>query len=75
MAAEAAGADGDADRPLLRRALAALQQKADALRDQMLRLFHEATVQEWMEEHVVPVTTPLRRISEDIRACVKEMVP
>lgn len=38
-------------------------------------LFHEATVQEWMEEHVHPVMAPLQRITEEIRACVKEMVP
>lgn len=45
------------------------------MREEMLRLYPDATAQEWIEEHISPVTTPLRRITEEIRACVKEMVP
>lgn len=45
------------------------------MREEMLRLYPDATAQEWVEEHISPVTTPLRRITEEIRACVKEMVP
>ncbi|KAM3592238.1 uncharacterized protein V6R79_015194 [Siganus canaliculatus] len=52
-----------------------LQQKVEAVRQEMLRLYPESTAQEWIEEHVNPVVGPLRRITEDIRACVKEMVP
>lgn len=59
----------------LLRILTTLQQKVDTMREEMMGLFHEATVQEWMEEHVHPVMAPLRRITEEIRACVKEMVP
>lgn len=55
--------------------LTTLQQKVDALREEMTCLFPKATVQEWMEEHVHPVMAPLQRITEEIRACVKEMVP
>lgn len=55
--------------------LTTLQQKADAMKEEMLRLYPDATAQEWIEEHLSPVTTPLRRITEEIRACVKEMVP
>ncbi|TNN48342.1 Hexosaminidase D [Liparis tanakae] len=55
--------------------LTALQEKAAAVREEMLRLYPEATAQEWMEEHVSPVTAPLQRITEDISACIGEMVP
>nr|XP_046232548.1 hexosaminidase D [Scatophagus argus]XP_046232549.1 hexosaminidase D [Scatophagus argus] len=55
--------------------LAALQQKVDAMREEMVRLYPDSTAQEWIEEHVSPVMSPLQRITEDIGACVKEMVP
>ncbi|XP_068161990.1 hexosaminidase D [Antennarius striatus] len=55
--------------------LTTLQQKVDALRGEMVRLYPDSTAQEWIEEHVSPVVAPLQRITEDIRACVKEMVP
>ncbi|XP_039990453.1 hexosaminidase D isoform X2 [Xiphias gladius] len=55
--------------------LATLQQKAEAVREEMVRLYPESTAQEWIEEHVSPVMAPLQRIREDIIACVKEMVP
>lgn len=57
------------------RFLTSLQQKTDVMREEMVRLYPDATAQEWIEEHISPVTTPLRRITEEIRACVKEMVP
>lgn len=55
--------------------LTTLQQKVDALKEEMARLYPDATVQEWIEEHVSPVMVPLQRITEEIRSCVKEMVP
>ncbi|KAM9336758.1 hexosaminidase D isoform 1-T2 [Symphorus nematophorus] len=55
--------------------LATLQQKVEAVREEMVRLYPDSTAQEWIEEHVSPVAAPLQRITEDIRACVKEMVP
>ncbi|XP_030610701.1 hexosaminidase D [Archocentrus centrarchus] len=55
--------------------LAALQQKVEAVREEMAKLYPDSTVQEWIEEHVSPVTAPLQRITEDIVACLKEMVP
>ncbi|AWP17280.1 Hexosaminidase D isoform 2 [Scophthalmus maximus] len=55
--------------------LAALQQQAEAVREEMVRLFPESTAQEWLEEHVSPVMVPLQRITEEIINCVKEMVP
>ncbi|RVE59273.1 hypothetical protein OJAV_G00187010 [Oryzias javanicus] len=51
--------------------VAALQQKADAVRDEMLRLYPESTAQEWTEEHVSPVMAPIQRIMEEIRDCMK----
>ena len=47
----------------------------DAIKEEMVRLYQDSTVQEWIEEHALPVMAPLQRIREDIRACVKEMVP
>lgn len=55
--------------------LTTLQQKVEAVKEEMVRLYPESTTQEWIEEHVTPVAGPLQRITEDIRACVKEMVP
>lgn len=55
--------------------LATLQQKVEAVREEMVKLYPDSTVQEWIEEHVSPVTAPLQRITEDIAACLKEMVP
>ncbi|XP_040923040.1 hexosaminidase D [Toxotes jaculatrix] len=55
--------------------VATLQQKAEAVREEMVRLYPDSTAQEWIEEHVSPVMAPLQRITEDIIACVKEMVP
>ncbi|XP_035517793.1 hexosaminidase D [Morone saxatilis] len=52
-----------------------LQQKVEAVREEMVRLYPDSTAQEWIEEHVSPVLGPLQRITEEIRACVKEMVP
>ncbi|XP_023804987.1 hexosaminidase D [Oryzias latipes] len=49
---------------------AALQQKAAAVRDEMLRFYPDATAQEWMEEHVSPVMTPIQQIMEETGACV-----
>ncbi|CAG02579.1 unnamed protein product, partial [Tetraodon nigroviridis] len=46
--------------------LTTLQQKVDAMREEMMCLFPDATVQEWIEEHVHPVMAPLRRITEEI---------
>ncbi|XP_031699216.1 LOW QUALITY PROTEIN: hexosaminidase D [Anarrhichthys ocellatus] len=55
--------------------LTALQEKVEAVREEMVRLYPESTAQEWIEEHVSPVMAPLQRITEDIGACVNEMVP
>ncbi|KAF3704714.1 Hexosaminidase D [Channa argus] len=55
--------------------LAVLQQKVTTLREEMVQFYPESTVQEWIEEHVSPVMTPLQKITEDIGACVKEIVP
>ncbi|XP_026207166.1 hexosaminidase D isoform X2 [Anabas testudineus] len=52
-----------------------LQQKVEAVRKEMVRLYPDSTVQEWIEEHVSPVMAPLQKITEDIGACLKEMVP
>lgn len=45
------------------------------MRDEMVHLYPETTVQEWIEEHASPVIGPLQRIVDDITDCVKEMVP
>ncbi|XP_037611952.1 hexosaminidase D isoform X1 [Sebastes umbrosus] len=55
--------------------LTTLQEKAEGVREEMVRLYPDSTAQEWMEEHVSPVVAPLQRITEEIRACVNEMVP
>ncbi|XP_074475249.1 hexosaminidase D isoform X2 [Sebastes fasciatus] len=55
--------------------LTTLQEKAEGVREEMVRLYPDSTAQEWMEEHVNPVVAPLQRITEEIRACVNEMVP
>ncbi|XP_034414957.1 hexosaminidase D [Cyclopterus lumpus] len=55
--------------------LTTLQEKVAAVREEMVRLYPESTAQEWIEEHVSPVTAPLQRITEDIRTCANEMVP
>ncbi|XP_061564165.1 hexosaminidase D isoform X2 [Cololabis saira] len=55
--------------------LAAIQQKADAVREEMVRLYPESTAQEWMEEHVSPVVVPIQKIREDIQDGLKMMVP
>lgn len=55
--------------------LTMLQEKMEAVREEMVRLYSDSTAQEWIEEHVSPVLAPLQRITEDIRACVNEMVP
>ncbi|KAM9837506.1 hexosaminidase D [Aulostomus maculatus] len=52
-----------------------LQQKVEAVREEMNRLYPHSTVQEWIEEHVSPVMAPLQRIVDEITTCVKEMVP
>ncbi|XP_026172009.1 hexosaminidase D isoform X1 [Mastacembelus armatus] len=55
--------------------LAILQQKVETVTAEMVHLYPDSTAQEWIEEHVTPVMSPLERITEDIRICVKEMVP
>lgn len=55
--------------------LTTLQKKVEAVREEMVRLYPDSTAHEWIEEHVSPVSAPLQRITEDIRSCVKEMVP
>lgn len=55
--------------------LSMLQQKVEAFKDEMLRFYTDATVQEWLEEHVWPIQSPLQRTAEEISACVKEIVP
>ncbi|KAA8581088.1 hypothetical protein FQN60_002669 [Etheostoma spectabile] len=53
--------------------LATLQEKAEAVREEMVRLYPDSTAQEWMEEHVSPVVAPLQKITEDISACLNQM--
>ncbi|XP_036936812.1 hexosaminidase D [Acanthopagrus latus] len=55
--------------------LTTVHQKLEVVREEMVRFYPDSTAQEWIEEHVSPVVAPLQRITEDIRACVKEMVP
>ncbi|XP_031164510.1 hexosaminidase D [Sander lucioperca] len=55
--------------------LATLQEKAEAVREEMVRLYPDSTSQEWMEENVSPVVAPLQRITEDISTCLNQMVP
>ncbi|XP_073345995.1 hexosaminidase D [Pagrus major] len=55
--------------------LTTIQQKVEVVREELVRFYPDSTAQEWIEEHVTPVVAPLQRITEDIRACVKEMVP
>ncbi|KAJ3607530.1 hypothetical protein NHX12_024581 [Muraenolepis orangiensis] len=55
--------------------LNAVEERAAEAREEMVRLFPDSTAQEWMEQHVSPVTGPLRRISEEIGACLSETGP
>ncbi|XP_028331576.1 hexosaminidase D [Gouania willdenowi] len=55
--------------------LVMIQQKMEAWREEMVRLYQESTAQEWIEEHVRPIIAPLHRIIEEIADCVKEMMP
>ncbi|XP_051926697.1 hexosaminidase D [Hippocampus zosterae] len=55
--------------------LALLQQKADVVREEMRHLYPDSTAQEWIDEHVSPVTAPLWRILDEIAACATEIVP
>ncbi|CAL8282618.1 unnamed protein product [Merluccius merluccius] len=55
--------------------LTMLEEKATAAGEEMARLYPDATAREWMEQHVSPVVAPLRRITEEISACLPEMVP
>lgn len=52
-----------------------LRQKVAAVTEEMVRLYPDSTAQEWIEEHVSPVMAPLQNITEDITACLKELVP
>ena len=67
--------DGKSTSSFPLRFLTTVQQKVEAVREEMVRFYPDSTAQEWIEEHVSPVVAPLQRITEDIRACVKEMVP
>ncbi|KAL6094647.1 hexd [Pungitius sinensis] len=55
--------------------LTTLQEKVEAVREEMVLLYPESTAQEWIVEHVSPVLAPLQRITQDITACINEMVP
>ncbi|XP_008436229.1 hexosaminidase D [Poecilia reticulata] len=52
-----------------------LQKMVEAVRKEMVNLYPNSTAEEWMEEHVSPVTAPLQQIIDAIPGCVKEMVP
>ncbi|XP_013888126.1 hexosaminidase D, partial [Austrofundulus limnaeus] len=52
-----------------------LEKKAEAVRKEMLELYHDSTAQEWTEEHVRPVVAPLQQLTQHIQACVQEMMP
>lgn len=55
--------------------LATVEQRVELLKEEMERLYPDATAQEWVEQHVSPVTSPIQRILEDISVCLQEMVP
>ncbi|KAM3859902.1 hexosaminidase D [Diretmus argenteus] len=55
--------------------LTMLEQKVEAMREEMVRLYPDSTAQEWIEQHVSPVVAPLQRINESITACLLEVVP
>ncbi|KAJ8246453.1 hypothetical protein GJAV_G00267980 [Gymnothorax javanicus] len=55
--------------------LAAVEQKVEDVRQEMVQLFHESTVQEWIEQHVSTVLDPIRHLLEDINVAVQEMLP
>ncbi|XP_015250818.1 PREDICTED: hexosaminidase D [Cyprinodon variegatus] len=52
-----------------------LQKKVEALKKEMVALYPDSTVEEWIEEHISAVMAPLQRITEAIQECIKEMVP
>uniref|UniRef100_A0A673ATC9 beta-N-acetylhexosaminidase n=1 Tax=Sphaeramia orbicularis TaxID=375764 RepID=A0A673ATC9_9TELE len=53
--------------------LTVLQQKVEAVREEMVHFYPDSTVQEWFEEHVSPVLIPLQRIRDDITVCLTGM--
>ncbi|KAF7651253.1 hypothetical protein LDENG_00113480 [Lucifuga dentata] len=55
--------------------LAMLEQKVEAVREEMGRLYPDSTAQEWIEQHVSPVVAPLQRITEDLTSCLGHMMP
>lgn len=55
--------------------LATLQIKMEAVREEMVRLYQDATAQEWIEEHVSPILAPLQKIVDDTKTCLKEIIP
>ncbi|KAL0984063.1 hypothetical protein UPYG_G00136590 [Umbra pygmaea] len=55
--------------------LSHIDDRVEVFRKEMLCLYPDSTTQEWVEQHVSPVVSPLRRILEDIRASILEMVP
>ncbi|XP_010787617.1 hexosaminidase D-like, partial [Notothenia coriiceps] len=55
--------------------LVTIQEKVEALKEEMVRLYPDSTAEEWIEEHVSPVVAPLQRIMEDFSACVTETQP
>lgn len=52
-----------------------VMQKVEVVREEMVRLYPDSTVGEWMGQHVEPVVAPLQRVVEDTQACLLEMVP
>uniref|UniRef100_A0A3Q2YDK3 beta-N-acetylhexosaminidase n=1 Tax=Hippocampus comes TaxID=109280 RepID=A0A3Q2YDK3_HIPCM len=52
-----------------------IQSQADVVREEMCHLYPDSTAQEWIDEHVSPVTAPLWRILDEIAACATEIVP
>ncbi|KAM9717025.1 hexosaminidase D isoform 1-T2 [Menidia menidia] len=55
--------------------LAMLQPKVEAVKEEMMHLYPDSTAHEWIEEHVSPVMAPLQQITQEIHACLKEIVP
>ncbi|KAK5850432.1 hypothetical protein PBY51_001313 [Eleginops maclovinus] len=55
--------------------LGPMQEKVEALKEEMVRLYPDSTAEEWIEEHVSPVMAPLQRITEDFTSCLNETQP
>ncbi|KAG9350362.1 hypothetical protein JZ751_026717 [Albula glossodonta] len=55
--------------------LTGVEQKMEALRQEMVQLFPDSTAQEWIEQHVAPVLEPLRHLLDDIQVTLQGLIP